>query len=438
MQKKRTVVFVNHCAKPGGAELALLRLVCSMDSRKWNPVVVFGEEGPMVSRFRDRCIECYVLPMGRKLSSTRKESLGGSGLASFGRAAAAARYVRELRNFLKERGADIVHTNSMKAHVMGAIAAKLSRIPVVWHLRDTIDSSYLPQQAVRLMRILARFLPKHVVCVSQSVAISVMGGDWRKRGSVVYDGMDVSKLRQKNKADELVKGRLWRVGMVGRLSPWKGQHVLVDAIADLLSEGMDLECEILGSAMFGEREYEKALKQKVQSLGIEDRVRMRGFVENIPEKIRDWDVLIHASTSGDPCPNVVIEGLLEGVPVIGSAGGGVPELLEGGRVGELHPMGEAGDLAVAIKRLLLNPGRRRYLAEMGKETAKRRFDERRVPLQLEAVWESVAQEKTWHRRNRRWVEEGMLAKLEARLCKSGAWIKECENGTLFESGGGQR
>lgn len=404
MGRVKTAVLINHTAELGGAEFALKRLVESIDRTQWNPVLVFGSDGPAADMLRQMSLETYILPLGEALKSTRKNVLTQKGLLSLKRWGSLVGYSFQLARFLRERAADVVHTNSMKAHVLGGFAAKLARVPLVWHIRDSVEKSYLPTAAVGSMRLLAEFLPDRVITVSQNIAQSILGETWRSKARVIYDGLAAHAFENPVIPRETCE---WTVGIAGRLTSWKGQHVFLQAAAHLLSRGLPVNFEILGGALFGEEKYASGLQRQVSALGLEGRVHFRGFVNNVSQRIRQWDVCVHASTSPDPCPNVVLEAMAAGVPVVGSEGGGVPELLAGGRCGELHPMGNSEALASAIERLLLNRERRIELSAQARARALELFRSERVSAEVTEVWNSVVAGKTWPRRTWAWIEDGL-------------------------------
>ena len=406
MTRPKTVALVNHTAQWGGAELALKRLVLSMDQTHWVPVLIFGENGPAVEALRHRGVETYVLPMPPVLCSTRRAALSEGGLASIRRWTALIRYASQMASFLKERAVDLVHTNSMKAHILGGLAARFLRIPVLWHVRDSIEDASFPRAAVFALRFLARHIPSRVICVSNAVARTLRGknGD-PLNARVVYDGLEAPAFeRPAEPGDSQCR---WRIGIPGRLSPWKGQHIFLEAAADLRAKGYPIEFEIVGGALFGEEEYARGLERQVQLLGLGGCVTFSGFVTDVLDRIRTWDVCVHASTLADPCPNVVLEAMAAGVPVVASDGGGVPELLDGGRVGEIYPMGDSVRLSEAIERLLLDRERRSALSVEGRAHALKHFRAERATDEIEKIWAECASDRTWERRKWPWLEDGL-------------------------------
>jgi hypothetical protein len=167
MKRARVVCFVNHTAVTGGAEFALNRLVAGVDRSQWHPVVVFGEEGPAVELFRNRGVETYVLPIPLHIGRARRNSLAAAAWMRPKAVWDACAYVARLASLFRTRAVEMVHTNSMKAHLLGGFAARLCRIPLVWHLRDSLHPAHLPQAALRLMRSLAKTLPDRGDCCLQ-------------------------------------------------------------------------------------------------------------------------------------------------------------------------------------------------------------------------------------------------------------------------------
>jgi glycosyltransferase involved in cell wall biosynthesis len=404
MKKARVVCFVNHTAETGGAEFALSRLVAGMDRRLWHPVVVFGEAGPAVDLLRRRGVETYVLPIPQRIGKARRCSLSGAAWFQLGAVWDGAAYVAKLASFFQKRAVEIVHTNSMKAHLLGGFAARAARIPLVWHLRDCLHPAHLPPVALGLMRTLAKTLPQRVVCVSKSVAEDAMGSRNAHRASVVYDGLDPECFEDPAPLPGSAPPAVWRVGMVGRFAPWKGQHVFLEAAAKLIQRGHRVHFDLLGAPLFGEEAYAQRLRQFVESTAMQTHVSFLGFVPDVPRRIRAWHALVHASTAPDPCPNVVLEAMAAGVPVVGADGGGVPELLDEGRCGALFPMDDPDALRQQLEYVFAQPLLRGEYAAKGRQRALNLFGSQRVAQEVSAVWDAVFDPAVYRRRRWAWLE----------------------------------
>lgn len=420
---KTTVLYLDHTGKLGGAEFALERLMRSIDRTKIEPVVLLAEDGAASQLMRDLGVETHVLLLDEKVRQARKDTLKALSILHPGRLATLLSYSWRVARFAKERGVQIIHTNSLKAHIYGGIAGRLAGLPVIWHLRDFIDSSYLPKAAVGSIRLLARVIPSYVIAVSQSVMNKLHLSSAGKISPVATKGLRPSD--NANTTSSLVvhdglSDEIWldddlgnfpktwpetvRIGIVGRLASWKGQHVFLQAAAKLLKAGHKVKFVIVGAPIFGEHDYEKELRELVRTMDITEQVEFLGFRSNIPEVLGNLDILVHASTSADPCPNTILEGMAAGLPVVGSNGGGVPELITDGKTGLLFAMGDADGLASALESLLEDPAWARLMGQAGNVRVRRHFTAARVARQVEGVYREIihrgkapARELVWSR-----------------------------------------
>ena len=180
--------IVDHTAKMGGGEIALLNLVSALDRTRFEPVVVLASDGPLVGRLRGAGVETHVLPLDASLINTRKDSLGPASLLQVRQAALVALYVGRLARWARRRGVRLIHTNSLKSDIYGGLAGRLAGIPVVWHVRDSINGEYLPPRVAAVFRWLARTVPQVVVANSESTLRFLEPGR-EKNSAVVYSGI---------------------------------------------------------------------------------------------------------------------------------------------------------------------------------------------------------------------------------------------------------
>jgi glycosyltransferase involved in cell wall biosynthesis len=272
---------------------------------------------------------------------------------------------------------DVVHTNSLKSNVYGGIAGRSIHVPVVWHVRDRIDPDYLPAPVVRIVRLLGRVLPARVIANSHATAATVH----RRDAVVIHDVYRGGEPRGRS-------GSVRTVAIVGRISPWKGQHVLLEAFAKAFPDG-DERCLVAGTPMFGELDYDAQLRALVVDLGIAERVDFVGHVEDVDGLLRNVDVLVHASTTPEPFGQVIVEGLAAGVPVIAADAGGAREIVMNDVDGLLTPPGDVSALATALRRLASDAELRARLASAGLERAEDFRPERMAPTYL-TVYRTLA------------------------------------------------
>ncbi len=383
MSEPCRVMYLNHAAKPSGAEFALMRLLSAVDRTKVWPVMVFGEDGPAVQAMREIDVETHVLPLSSRVREVRKDTLGAGAWMHAGRLAMVAAYAARVGAFAREHRIRIIHTNTIKAHVYGALASRFARAPLVWHIRDFVNESYFPAATVKAFRFMARHAPKHVIAVSNSVMEQLRMHDGGKRSTVVYDGLSDRELEPRANGPEPLHSPV-RIGIVGRLAKWKGQHIFLQAAARVVAAGHEAEFVIIGAPLFGEDEYEEGLRRQAAPLA--PRVRFAGFTKDIPKAMAALDIVVHASITGEPFGQVITEAMAVGKPVIATRGGGVPEIITHGENGLLTPMGDPAALANEIISLIQDPEKARRIGGAGYHHVRDTFTARQGARQVERIY----------------------------------------------------
>jgi len=389
------VLLFDHTAALGGGEIALLNLVRHLDSEKVSPLVVVGAAGPLVELLRTK-IAPYVLPLSARVTAIQKGSLGIASLFRIREVLHLVAYVWRLVIFMRRHKVDLVHTNSLKADIIGGVAGRLARRPVIWHIRDRIDEDYLPNSVVRIFRALCRILPSHVIANSTATLCTLSAGNMRAsdsiqravsdgRMSVVHDGTHLPPLPQSAGQDNA----FFRIGLIGRISPWKGQHIFLQAAALVAKRFSNARFFVIGAALFGEDAYGSEIRELSRSLAIETLVEFTGFCDDIQSAIAGLDLIVHASTTGEPFGQVIIEGMAAGKPVVATNGGGVPEIVEDGKTGILVPLGDAPAMADAICEVLNDPERARAMGALGRERVEHHFTIERTARSVENVYQHV-------------------------------------------------
>jgi len=385
------VLYLDHTAALSGGELALARLLGALDRARVEPIVVLAEDGPLRALLCAQSIETHVLPMASRLRETRKDSLGLVGLArhlrSLGQIWA---YARSLSRLARERGAQIIYANSLKSDFYGALAARMARVPVIWHVRDRIEESYLPPAAVRLVRLTARHVPACVIANSAGTLATLR----LARGqcsAVIASGLSRDHIERCWVAER--RNTVPRIGIIGRLARWKGQDIFLRAAALLRQQGWPAEYCIAGGALFGEETFEAELRSLACELGIGDQVEFAGHVD-VPAELRRLDILVHASTLPEPFGQVIVEGMAAEIPIVATDAGGAREIIEDGRTGLLVRMGDPAALAAALDRLLADPGYARGLATAARRHALENYTIEQSARRSETLYERVLRAAT--------------------------------------------
>jgi len=333
------IAFLDHTAVWSGGEIALQRLLEGLDG---GGLLVLGEDGPLAERVAELGVEVRVLPLaGRTRGLSRAQSSRLPVRAVWD----TLRHVWRLRRMLREVRPDLVHTNSLKSGIYGSLAARLAGVPVVWHVRDRIAEDYLGGPLTRLVRLLLVLLPDAILVNSEATRETI-GPARRVVPNVVLDdpyrpvGAGTPRSRPK---DPPV------VALIGRMAPWKGQHLFLDAL-EKLPESMGVQGLLLGSALFGEEEYVAGVQERVASSTAD--VRISSFSGDVSEALADIDVVVNASVIPEPFGQVVVEAIANGVPVVVPDQGGPAEIVRHGTSGLAYRAGDADSLAARLAEVL--------------------------------------------------------------------------------------
>ena len=362
------IVFVDHTARLGGGEIALANLVEELARREPRPVqihVILFEEGPLADRLRKvDGVGLDVIPLADAIHGFKKDKVGAGAVRQL---PAVIGFARRLAARLKELDADVVYCNSLKADIIGGLAGRLAGRAVVWHVRDRVEPDYLPRKVVPLFRRLARWIPHGIAANSHHTLETVRLPEKGVPRAVIYSGVNPPAEVAPEPDGPPV------LGLVGRLAPWKGQHVFLDAAAVVRKSFPDAKFRLIGAQLFGEDEYADQLRARSEQPDLAGGVEFCGFTNDVWGALSELTLVIHASTVPEPFGQVVVEGMAAERAVIATDGGGVRETVIDGETGVRVPMGDdalmAREMSGAIVGLLSDPQRRRSMAKAGRERA---------------------------------------------------------------------
>jgi glycosyltransferase involved in cell wall biosynthesis len=257
-----------------------------------------------------------------------------------------------------------------KAHLYGSAAAILSGMSnrLVWWQHGIPEEHWLDR--------LATLLPARAVGCSSHSCADAQTRLWPRRATfVVHPGIDEPEQATGQQTTALRRELALPagkpvIGIVGRLQPWKGQHRLIRALAELRRRGRDACVLVVGGTAYDlSPEYEPYLRRLVRELGLEASVVFAGQVADPTPFLGLMDVLVNASDA-EPFGIVLIEAMALKVAVVAVDAGGPAEIVVADRSGVLVPNPDPKALAYALERLLSNDRFRRDVAQNGK----RRFE----------------------------------------------------------------
>ncbi|HEV2820193.1 MAG TPA: glycosyltransferase [Solirubrobacteraceae bacterium] len=318
----------------------------------------------------------------RPLAVLRRALANPRGLAGVARAAGAD--TRALSAFAREHGVALVHSNT-SVTLGGAAAARAAGLPHVWHVRESYDDLPRVWPAYRRVLTTAAALP----CVSGAVAAQFAGAGGRARIRVLHDGLAVESRRPPRAAARAALGLAadaFVVAVAGRLSAWKGQDVLVRALAETPFPAIAL---LAGDAWAADPRPADALRALAADHGVADRLVLLGFREDIDVVYGAADVVAVPSTRPDPLPNAALEAAAAGCCVVASAHGGLPEIIADGRTGVLVAPGDPAALAGALAALHADPTRREELGAAAARDVRARFAPARLGEAMQDLYDEI-------------------------------------------------
>lgn len=368
----KTILFIHQSAELYGSDKTLFFLVKELPQYGIKPIVVLPEEGPLTTLLREADIEIIISPI-IKLSRSLFSPLN---LIKFPFHIFSS--LRQLNKKLIHHKIDLIHSNTL-AVLLGAFYAKWKRINHLWHVHEIIEK---PDFANKLYRFLVNSLSSKVVFNSKASFRSLVQSnqDLKTKSSIIYNGIE--KPNKSYNLDEINNFRAEEmglasdallIGIVGRISRWKGQLLLLEAFEKLQTENAKIYLLIIGSPPPDQDHYLSDLKNAIVSKGLEDKVQIHPFTLEIWKYWASIDIAVVPSTEPEPFGLVAIEAMLLGKPVIAAAHGGLTEIIEHKETGWLFKPNDVNNLYSALKQLIENKTLRKKLGSNAKVNVEDRF-----------------------------------------------------------------
>lgn len=338
------VAFVSQTgAQPGGAEESLSLFLQNLPS-DINPSMVLFEDGEFAQRLREYGLSTTIISVSERLRRVTRERPSSIGSLALPGA------IRAVAGFLAGGNIDLVHTNTMKAHVIAAPAARLCGIPSVMHLRDMVSGAG---------RVAVRAIAK--ACSRERIAISQALSHWYgiPRTTVVSNPVDLSQYRRVPERAEarrelgIPRDDLPLVGIVGRVNRWKGHDRFLRAAA-AVNARLPVRCAIIGEARFRDADFVPELHRLAGELGIAEQTAFIPWQSDPRIAYAALDVHCNCSER-EPFGRSIIEAAAAGVPTVAFDDGGATDIISDGEDGRLVSAGDTGAFAEALLELLAGP-----------------------------------------------------------------------------------
>lgn len=342
----RVVQIVNGL-EAAGAERVVVEIAGALPKDDFDTSVVVVRDGPLRADLEEMGIEVHVTGGGF--------DAGWPGVVS------------RISKHLRAIGPHIVNTHLIGSDIVGGLAARMARVPVIVSTQHDANARPLIYDLFR--RYSARWLdaviPVAPSLVEYCVRARHMSPD---RIHPIENCVDVGRFA----GIPTPPHEPFTIGCVGRLTPLKGHEVAVSALVSLRERMPGARLLVAGDGPGRD-----ALQEAVSAAGMAGAVEMLGPVQDIPAFLDGIDVLVHPSLQ-EGLPLAVLEAMAAAKPIVASDIPSIRLALDGGRCGELVPPGDARALAGALVALAESPKRARNLALAARERAESRYSRERL------------------------------------------------------------
>lgn len=371
------ILYLHNKTNISGGEQSLLNLWENMDRKKYVPYLLVPGDGPFSRAARKLGVVTHFF----RVPQIHPKNFFGLGRA-----------MRRILRVCKSKEIDAIHSYTPRNNVLGALAARLLGISIIWHERN------LPFGNERDISRLLRFLPDKIICNSYAIAKRFLhAGALPGNVTVVINGVNLKKFRPRTAAANIVdQFRLANqrvVGLVSNLGKRKMPEYFIQACARIAERCPDC-CYLIVGGEFGPEDVGRmaALIELTRKLGIQDRVRFTGFVSNVEEVIPSFDIGV-AVTEKEACSRAIIEMMACAKPVVCFDTGGNAELVSDGRTGTVVPFGDINALADAVVGLLVDDGKRTAMGGNARARVEKQFDVRKNAAKIEGIYSCLVFER---------------------------------------------
>jgi glycosyltransferase involved in cell wall biosynthesis len=318
----------------GGAQRCLLDLLPAFLAAGYETHLAAPGDGPLADGARSRRAVVHRIPCG-PYASGQKNSIDAARFA-----VDLPRQAWRIASLVSEHRIDLIYVNGPRLLPAAALGARGR--PMIFHAHSVVTQP----AAARLTRWALRSAKASVIAVCHFVLESLADVVEPERSRVIYNGVAPVECaqRRRNPNDP------WRVGVIGRVAPEKGQLEFVQA-ARLISGHRRCEFVVCGDALFASPDYGRRVHAEAQGLPVE----FTGWRDDIHGVLSTLDLLVVPSAAVEATTRVVLEAFSAGVPVVAFRSGGIPEIIEDGVTGVLSAP-TARDLASTLLQLISDGG----------------------------------------------------------------------------------
>jgi len=330
----RSLLFLDQFNQLGGAQRCLLDLLPAFVGAGYQTHLAIPGHGPLSDGARKQGVVVHTIPCGMYASGQKN----WADALHFG--VDLPRQVLRIASLVSRHRIDLLYVNGPRLLPAASIAAR--GLPVVFHAHSIVAQ----KSAARLTRWALRSAKASVIAVCRFALEPLADCLDAGRCRVIYNGVPPVECvpRYRRETDP------WRVGVIGRIAPEKGQLEFVQA-ARLIFPRRNCEFVVCGDTLFSSPQYRRRVGQEAEGLPIE----FTGWRDDIREVLSTLDLVVVPSGAVEATTRVILEAFSAGVPVVAFRSGGISEIVEDGVTGVLSPP-TAQDLAAKLLELFSDGG----------------------------------------------------------------------------------
>ncbi len=385
------ILLVDHVSKVlGGAEVNALELLAHPVVRtQWDVTVACASGSPLAKKVADLSWPTVEHHFGNALNELRIVGRGFSPVAKFRGWQELGRGTRRLQATVDQVRPEMLLSCTNKDHFAAGTVARRAGLPSVWWINDILSADFFGWLVRRVFVSRARKLATLLTPVSHFGREALLAeGLPRERCVTVHNGIPMDRYvrhRERPLRAELGIGPDEPLfGLVGRITPWKGQDFFIRLAAEWARQGRRGRFVIIGRAFNEDRSFEQSIRASIAAQGLAERVQFVEFQADVAAALSSLDVLVHTSTKPEPFGRVLIEAMAVGTPVVAARGGGTPEIVTDRVTGALVKPGDL-DRYVAALESALREGPNKW-APAALEVVKNRFSLDRVCADFDRVF----------------------------------------------------
>ena len=377
---KSNILYLDSGSGIGGGQRSLLLLLNLLDKERFTPFVGCLGDSPFAAEVEKT--EASVVPLSLPAAHNKKDKVRRFTLSDLLEDFRQLRVIRQLHRTVKQHSIDLIHANSLSVALLGGIVAKINRIPILMHKRYATSYGILDRLCERLLH--------RVILVSEATRWNFAS---EAKQTLIYNGVDLAAFQASSEEVETLRTELFPnasdasllAGVVTRITPEKGIHFLIRAMAELKGK-IPIRLLIVGGPYFEKDvDYMEELKQEVADLGVEDSVIFTGFLSDTRVVTSLLDIVLVPSIIPEACPRTIIEAMAVGKPVIATPLGGSKELVTP-ETGILVPPEDASAVAEAIATLAADQERLTAIGRTARTRAVQLFSSEKNTALTEAVY----------------------------------------------------